>query len=481
MHKIPNEILTLQRGQELIALNAGFVNPVYFPKGGTEVIGILEKLRSNGHFTQESVRQSCPPQLFDFFLEHSLIVPVQENIAISENHCCECECAGKSHSRSVYLLLSHSCNQKCIYCLNGRETYQTEHRNMMTEEVAYKAVETMFQSISQNGNLEIIFFGGEPLLNWALAKKVITYCEKVLKPKAPEKKIHYHLTTNLTIFPDDLIKHSLKYNITFLVNIDGPEEIHDATRPFQSGRGSFQTSVKNIARLKENGISVALRATITSHNHDALMEIAQTHKEIGGESCAFVPLNPIDSDEIAIPFDLCPSPEKVGEGLKEVYQSGLWEPERLYPFNEYLGRLVPGYSNTWACGAPHGNTPVISADGKIFSCIYLVGISKFQVGDLFEGDFPRKQVVDEMLDTANVNNSAICKECGFRNLCGGGCPVGRFTIAGNPDVSDEVKRYTEEIACVTSKTVLTELLWDLAKKRNYTGGSAKPCSRAGAR
>lgn len=462
--KVAEDLVVMRRGKERIVFNAEYVNPVYFPQGGDEAIAVLERLRSSAPISSQLQEEACPHELLRFFCDHSLIVSHEESAPATSQKWSMCECEQKSSNRSVYLLLSHFCNQKCIYCLNGRNTYQKQQRIIMPEKIALKAIRTVWESISTQGRLEIVFFGGEPLLNWPLAKTTIDYCEKELRPKAPERKIHYHLTTNLTIFPVDLIEYSRRHGITFLVNVDGPEDIHNATRPFRNGKGSFKTTVKNIRRLIDAGFEVQLRATITKYNHHRMREVAATHKEIGGASCAFVPLNAIDSDESALPIDLCPSPKEYAKGLREVYKSGLWPQQRLFPFNEYSQRLVPGSKSKWGCGAPWGNTPVITAEGKIFSCIYLVGIPAFATGDIFADDFPRRDVLKRMLDITNIDNIARCRQCGFRYLCGGGCPVGRFTIAGNPDTPTAIKRYTEKIACSTSKTVLTELLWSLGRQ-----------------
>jgi len=196
-----------------------------------------------------------------------------------------------------------------------------------------------------------------------------------------------------------------------------------------------------------------------------MLEVTKVHKELGGNSSAFVPLNAIDSDESAPPYELCPSPKAYARGLREVYHSGLWPAEKLFPFSEYLGRLKPGFQHNWGCGAPWGNTPTVTAAGKMFSCIYLVGIKKFEVGDIFAGDFPRREVLDMMLAATDIANIALCRSCTLRHLCGGGCPVGRFTIAGNPKVPARIKKYTRDIACVTSKTVIEELVWTLAKQK----------------
>ena len=448
-----------------IVFNPEHVNPIYFPRGGYEALKILNELRLLGPINQLAHHELCSPELFQFFLEHSLISSQSESMLDTSYCCSKCKCEEKSYTRSMYLLLSQSCNQKCIYCLNGRGTYQSNQKIMMPDEVGLKAVETVLHSITSNGRLEIVFFGGEPLLNWDLAKKVIEHCDTQLKPRHPDKIIRYHLTTNLTLFPSDLIETALKHSITFLVNIDGPEDIHNITRPFRNGRGSFRRTAENIRKLTCAGIEVAMRATVTRHNHHRMLEVTQVHKDLGGIASAFVPLNAVDSDEFPLPNNLCPSHKEFSQGLTEVYKSGIWPIEKLYPFNEYMGRLTPGSRNNWGCGAPHGNTPVITADGRIFSCIYLVGIPKFQVGDIHEGDFPKQDVLQMMKDIADISQDSECRKCSFRNLCGGGCPVWRFTIAGNPHASEDVKTYSREIACAVSKTVLTELLWTMGKEK----------------
>lgn len=463
--KTATELVTFKRGRERIIFNAEYVNPVYFPKGGDEARLLLERMRECGPMSGPP-SEICSPELFYFFRDHSLIIPDVKAPLKPVQMCTSCDASSsKSPGKSLYLLLSQSCNQACVYCLNGRETYQKERMVMMSEKVAFKAVKTTLDSISDNGRLEIVFFGGEPLMNWPLAKKVIEHCETNLKPTNLGKKIHYHLTTNLTILPSDLIETAKRHQITFLVNVDGPEDVHDVTRPFLNGKGSFKKTAANIRKVLKADLEVALRATVTKHNQDRMVEVTRLHKELGGNSSAFVPLNAIDSDESAPPYELCPSPKRFAKGLREVFNSGIWPAEKLFPFNEYIGRLRPGFHHNWGCGAPWGNTPTVTAEGKIFSCIYLVGIKKFEVGDIFAGDFPRRDVVDMMLDVTNIENIEMCRGCDLKNLCGGGCPVGQFTIVGNSDIPARIKKYTEDMACITSKTVIEELIWSMAKKK----------------
>lgn len=465
MYKIPEKILILENQEERLLLNCEDVYPVYFPKGGEFICDLLQELKSLEPFSELPVDQNAD-ELLDFFLKNKLIVPFIENKPEKENLKKDCSCGNAptrlSHSRSVYVLLTQSCNQSCIYCLNGKETYQKKENLKMPEEIAKESIERTLESILPDGNLEVVFFGGEPLMNWSLAKSIIHFCENELKQKHPNKIIRYHLTTNLTIFPSDLIEYSLKYEITYLVNVDGPEEIHNKTRPFLSNKGTFKITKRNIQRLIDAGLDVAMRATITSFNHDNMLDIAKVHKELGGSSTAYVPLNPVDSDINILPFDLCPDPKKFSKGLLEVYHSGLWDKDKIFPFTEFKSHLTPGFSNRYGCGAPHGNTPVVTTEGKIYSCIYLVGNEKYEIGDIKKNDFPRTEVLQRMMDIVDMENREKCIKCAYKNLCGGGCPVGLFSIADNPDTPDEVRRYESEMTCTITKTTINTLLWELA-------------------
>ncbi|MGO9136152.1 MAG: SPASM domain-containing protein [Syntrophales bacterium] len=129
-----------------------------------------------------------------------------------------------------------------------------------------------------------------------------------------------------------------------------------------------------------------------------------------------------------------------------MYRSGMWPVQSLFPFNEFSTRFKPGFRMTRGCGAPWGNTPVVTAEGRIFSCIYLMGISRFKVGDIYSEGYPDERVIGQMLDAADVDNNDTCRSCSLRYLCGGGCPVGKFLIMGNPHVPAQVMNYTRRIA-----------------------------------
>jgi uncharacterized protein len=463
---ITENLLMLERGrEELLLANGVNPRPLYIKKGRRYVSDFLKAASELG--TYKKIVGAFPNEgnLLDALMDHEIIFPAgpQKDSAPPVNLPLRLDLDNKRNV-SLYLLLSQSCNMGCVYCLNGTKTYQKDKNFMMSKEVAFTSIERCLDSIVSGGCLEIIFFGGEPLLNWPLAKEVIIHCEKVLKANYPEKRIRYHFTSNLSFLPADLIAWATRYNVTFLCDIDGPGPIHDACRPFKSGSGSHEIIVRNVKRLIGAGLRVNLRATITSLNQDHLLEIAEHHKEIGGNSCAFVPVIPVNSDEDILAGRLLPSPRKIINGLKAVYKSKIWKSEELHPFNQYASRFMPGARMPLGCGAPYGNTPVVDVNGDVYACIYLVGVREFYLGNIMNGSYPDKGVLGWMYDYLHVDNFEDCRSCPWRYLCGGGCPVGRLTVLRNPAVSKRVAAYFEQIRCECTRELMELVLWDMARE-----------------
>jgi uncharacterized protein len=449
------DIAFLEEAGDSVCFNAQYPNAVFVP---ARMRSLLDVFRAGGC---ESGRED-DQEAFNAFLGAHGIHRVALQSHPTESNLPGCACAGQGGQRrsaAIYLLLSHGCNQACIYCLNGRESYGVADCAMMTDAIAQKALLQVASSIAPDGDLEVVFFGGEPLLNWPLAKRLMDWSHGGLRDDFPALKLRFHLTTNLTIFPTDLIDYARKYDMTFLVDVDGPSDIHLVTRPYKGSGNSLADTMRHIGLLRDAELPVALRATVTSHNHERMLEVSRFHLECGGTSSAFVPLNAVDSDGSIIPRNLCPDPQKFAAGLVEVYRSDLWPVEQLHPFNQYEQRFEPGNRMNHGCGAPYGNTPVVTAEGKIFTCIYMVNNSLFEAGDVETGDYPREEVLEWMRDVTDTNRRE-CRNCVFQYLCGGGCPVGLFGIQRRPDSADWAKRYTREINCAMSQTVLGELLFD---------------------
>lgn len=465
--QLTKNLLLLERGkEELLILNSIDPKPLYIKRGRDYIKGFLESVKELS--TAKKIKKAFPrdTELLNMLMDHRIIITsADERKGLDKgDRICTKKAREDKNAMSLYLLLSQSCNLGCIYCLNGKETYKKSSKLKMKDEVAYKSIERCLDSLNPNGKLEVVFFGGEPLLNWPLAKKIITYCEAILKKQHKGKEIHYHLTSNLTVLPPDLIEWAKKYKITFLCDIDGPENIHNECRPYRKGEPSHARIVRNIERLTNSGLKVSLRSTITTKNQDSMLEIARHHKEIGGAGSAFVPVNPVNSDEDILPENLIPSPDKLVKGLSDVYKSNIWDKKDLFPFNVYKSHLSAGSKIVMGCGAPYGNTPVVDVNGDAYPCIYLVGIKRFYMGNILDESYPDNNILDWMMDYLHVDNMEECKECAWRYICGGGCPVGKLTVLDNPMASEKTVKYCNDIRCDYTKKTIELLLWDLAQE-----------------
>jgi uncharacterized protein len=332
----------------------------------------------------------------------------------------------------------------------------------MNLETALRGVQMGLDRLTSGGVLEIAFFGGEPLLHWFRVRDVVHRCETDIGPRYPDRKIRYHITSNLAYLPPDLIGWARRHQVTFLCDVDGPAAVHDQCRPYKGGRPSHRDVVANVRRLADAGLKVSLRATLTALNQHHMMDIAQHHKEIGGCSSAFVPVCPVDSDEYTFPAAMLPSPEVVTEGLVQVYQSRVWDRETLFPFSAYSTKIKPGAFVVTGCGAPYGNTPVVDVDGRVYPCLYLMGTSEFLLGDVHHGNPLDAPCLEELFRRLHVDQVEGCRECAWRYVCGGGCPVWRLLVLSRTDADPAAKEYCRRINCHFTRKILETLLWDMA-------------------
>jgi len=462
--RIANGLLVLERGQdELLLANNIEPRPLYVKRGRRYIRDFLKTAGELGAYNRIIAAFPHEKGLLDVMLDYGIIVSAEnalKNLQVEDS--LQSQPSGHKKTISLYLLLSQSCNMRCVYCLDGTRTYQTDQNLRMSKEVAFKSTELCLEELDDRGRLEVIFFGGEPLLNWPLAKDVITHCGKCLREQHQGKQVQYHFTSNLSFLPNDLIEWAKKYPISFLGDIDGPPAVHDRCRPLRNGGGTYEATARNIQKMRAAGLRIDLRATITSWNQDHLLETTEHHKALGGNSSAFVPVVPVNSDEDILPESLLPSPDKVIGGMAEVFRSKLWKPGELFPFNQYASRLRPGLVTGVDCGAANGTVPTVDANGDVYPCIYLVGIKRFRMGNMMDGSYPRRDFMEQLYDQLRVDHLEDCKQCSWRYICRGSCPLGRLTVDHNPMASPQVKTYCRRIRCNYTQSILELLLWQMA-------------------
>jgi uncharacterized protein len=462
--KITGNLLLIERGQDkLLLTNTIEHRPLYIRQGGNYIKTFLKAAGELG--TRKKIIQAYPQEkrLLEVMLEYGILVV---DGADQRSRRLEAGVAAPSRKKhlSLYLLLSQSCNMRCVYCLDGQRTYQTDKNLRMSKDVAFRSVERCLDEIEEGGLLEVVFFGGEPLLNWPLAKEVIIHCEKCRDGEHKGKTRKYHMASNLSFLPPDLIEWARKYDISFLCDVDGPPAIHNLSRQFKDGRGTYESVAQNVQCISAAGLNVYLRATITAQNQDYLLEIAEQHKALGGRSSGFCPVHPVNTDGDILPQRLLPLPEKVIEGMTRVYRSKLWQEWQLFPFNVTAQRITASSPAFVGCGAPCGTILAVAANGDVYPCTFLVGVKRFHLGNIMDASFPKRDVLEWMFNELHVDHRVDCRQCSWRYLCGGGCPLERLMASDNPMATNEVKTYCKKMCCDYTKNNLEILLWEKAQE-----------------
>lgn len=270
LHAAQN-LIALERGDdELLLVNSFHLRPLYVQRGRERVKQILAAAASGRPPVELQTAFPHDAALLRLLQDHNFLPPASPPGDDSPLDSCLADPAPLRPKQNItlYLLLGESCNLACIYCLNGPQTYRKDDRVGMSAAVAYRSVAICLEELGPGGTVEVAFFGGEPLLRWPLIKEVIRYCEGVLKPAHPGKRLQYHLTSNLTLSPADLVEWVTRYDLTLVCGIDGPPEIHDRCRCYPGGGPSHARSAATIRRLVQAGARLTLRATITSANSE---------------------------------------------------------------------------------------------------------------------------------------------------------------------------------------------------------------------
>ena len=301
--------------------------------------------------------------------------------------------------------------------------------------------------------MEVVFFGGEPLLNQQAIFKIVDYIENELKAKHTNIRFHYHITTNLTILNQKLIDIFKRYKFTILTDVDGRRNEHDITRPFVSGKSSYNITINNIQKLINNGIHVSVRCTVTSVNVHNLSQIYEDFKSKGFLFQSYPMLMPADSDCNLVNPKLFPDEAPYVSFVRDKLIDSLREKIYLAPISDVVEQVIFLNTQHFGCGMPMGFTAVVDAKGLVYPCIYLVGNEKYKLGSIFN-DNP----FDFSYPHLNVDDIKYCHDCKLRYMCGGGCPLSEVLVK---DISNEALDYFHRISCSLAWASFEEACWAL--------------------
>ena len=331
--------------------------------------------------------------------------------------------------KAMCLLIALDCNLRCEYCFAGKGDYG-KGRTLMTYETGKKAIDFLIEKSANRKNLEIDFFGGEPLMNFEVVKQIVEYARE--QEKLHNKNIRFTITTNGTLLTDDKIEFINDQMHNVVLSIDGRPEVNDRMRKTINGKGSYNAFIDKFKKLVENRGDKEwyVRGTYTKYNLDFTNDVMSLYNE-GFEQISVEPVIADPSLPYALTEEDLPAIfseyEKLADNIREIKSSG-----RFINFFHFMLDLDQGpcaIKRLRGCGC--GNDYVaISPDGDIYPCHQFVGNDDYKMGSLNDGSFDTDMKQD--FARAHVYTKPECRKCWAKFYCSGGCNANNYTF--NKDI-----------------------------------------------
>jgi len=351
----------------------------------------------------------------------------------------------------LHLNISHDCNMACRYCFVDEGTFG-EERNLMNKEVAEASIDYLFSRSGEWKSVHIIFFGGEPLMNFKLIQHVVPYAKKVAEEY--EKGVSFGLTTNGTLFSKRVVEYLTENHISALISIDGPPSVQDRMRPFVNGKASYQKMLPGLLRyIEAREGNVAARVTMTTENMN-LKEIALHLLNLGFSAVHIEPVSGVGSQFHFTKPDI--------EFLKgefdrfaEYYLDEILSGRRFgfFNFHQRLRDTYHAMRKLHACTAGK-YALAVSTTGEFYPCPRFVGMPEHKMGDVFSGHSSEMQ---KEYYLCYVDNMPKCKDCWSRYLCGGSCIAESYEINGSIDLPHDLRcdlhKHVTELSVMIYSTI----------------------------
>lgn len=358
--------------------------------------------------------------------------------------------------KALCLHIAHDCNLACKYCFAEEGEYHGD-RSMMSFEVGKQALDFLVQNSGNRRNLEVDFFGGEPLMNFEVVKQLVAYGRSL--EEKHNKKFRFTLTTNGILLDDEVMEFANKEMANVVLSIDGRKEVHDMMRPTRNGRGSYDLIIdkfKKFAKLRA-GKSYYVRGTFTHDNLDFSKDVLHLADE-GFDQISVEPVVGPEEERYTIKeADLPKIMEEYDLLAREIIKR---EKEgRGFTFFHFMIDLTGGPCVAKRLSGCGSGTEYLAVTpwGDLYPCHQFVGEDDFAVGNVFDG-VTRQDIVSEFKKTS-VYSKEDCRECFARFYCSGGCSANSYklngTINGTYDVGCKLERKRVECALMV-KAALAE-------------------------
>ncbi|MCR5255525.1 MAG: thioether cross-link-forming SCIFF peptide maturase [Acetatifactor sp.] len=330
--------------------------------------------------------------------------------------------------KALCLHVAHTCNLNCSYCFASQGKYHGD-RALMSFEVGKRALDFLVENSGTRTNLEVDFFGGEPLMNWKVVKDLVKYARSI--EKEHHKNFRFTLTTNGMLIDDDVIEFANKEMSNVVLSLDGRKEIHDRLRVDYAGRGSYDTIVPKFKKLVEarGGKNYYMRGTFTHANPDFTNDVFHM-ADLGFTELSMEPVVGAPDD----PASLTPEDIEIVKEQYEILAKDMLRREKEgkpITFYHYMLDLTEGpciYKRISGCGSGT-EYMAVTPWGDLYPCHQFVGEEKYKLGNIYDG--VTNDALRDEFRSCNAYAREECKDCWAKLYCSGGCAANAFHASGS--------------------------------------------------
>ncbi len=363
----------------------------------------------------------------------------------------------KTVVKAMCLHIAHDCNLACRYCFAEEGEYHGR-RALMSFEVGKKALDFLIANSGSRVNLEVDFFGGEPLMNWDVVKRLVEYGRS--KEQEFNKKFRFTLTTNGVLLNDDIMEFANKEMSNVVLSLDGRKEINDKMRPFRNGAGSYELIVPKFQKLAESRkqTNYYIRGTFTRNNLDFSNDVIH-FADLGFKQMSIEPVVGSDDEPYAIKEEDLPQIMEEYDKLAKEFIKRKKE-GRGFNFFHFMIDLEQGPCVAKRLSGCGSGTEYLAVTpwGDFYPCHQFVGDEKFLMGNVDDG-IVRNDIQDEF-KLCNVYAKDKCKKCFARYYCSGGCNANAYKFHGSItdayDIGCEMQRKRIECAIMIKAALADE-------------------------
>lgn len=328
--------------------------------------------------------------------------------------------------KAMCLNMTHDCNLRCEYCFASQGTYNGE-REILSLDTGKKAFDFLVKNSGSRRNLEVDFFGGEPLMNFETIKKLVDYGRSLEKDY--NKHFRFTITTNGVLLDDEKIDYINENMDNVVLSIDGRKSTNDRMRKTVNEKGSYDVIVNNYKKFVEKRMDkdYFARGTFTAYNLD-FSEDVRHMRDLGFDKISVEPVVAKPDEKYALLEEHLDELKSEYEKLAQIYLDSKNDKDKEFQFFHFNIELDGGpciYKRSIGCGAGIEYIAV-TPNGDFYPCHQFVGQEQFIIGNVNEG-ITKENVVDNFRNVS-VNEKPVCKDCWAKYFCSGGCHANAYNF-----------------------------------------------------